>query len=391
MKKNKIISINLIIYIILLSFNKTIKVVLIPVFYLPMFFLLTYIIIQDFKDKKTLKINLFFVFWLIYTTILIILYGINLEATKALASLFTNIASFIIITRLLDRNIDYIINIINAVKISAIVNIIVAMWEIITKSHISILTEEYLRRFDGIPLTFFANANDLSVVLVSFIVILLIDICIKNKKKKSKGSILINILLLVATYFIVIKTRSIIGICAVPTIILLAFFYKKYYFKRNKYIFLLILLILGFIFYLSIGDTINIQDYSTIQSRIDIWKPALKQSINYYGIGIGPGQNEVIGVGQVHCIFIEILSEYGIIIFSIFIGIYFKWILKTKKIAINLLENNIMFFYMLSYEIIVAILSISTSSMTKLYPVWCGIAICFAFIKEYEKIDGGKR
>lgn len=391
MKKNKMISVNLIIYIILLNFNKTVKIMLIPVFYLPMFFLLTYVIIQDFKDKKTLKINLFFAFWLVYATILIISYGINLEATKALASLFTNIASIVIITRLVDRDIDYVINIINAVKISVVINIVVAIWEIVTKLHINILTEEYLRRFYGIPLTFFANANDLSVVLVSYVVILLIDICIRNKKKKSKGSILINIVLLVATYFIIIKTKSLIGICAVPCIILLTFFYKKYYFKRNKYIFLLILLILGSILYLSVGDTMNIQDYSAIQSRIDIWKPALKQFINYYGFGIGPGQNEVIGLGQVHCIFIEILSEYGIIIFTIFIGIYFKWILKTKKIAINLLENNIILFYILSYGIIITILSISTSSMTKLYPVWCCIAICFAIMREYEKINGGKR
>lgn len=390
MKRDKVISINLIMYIILLNFNKVLKIMGIPIFYFPMFFLLSYIVIKDLKDKKTLKINLFLVFWIIYAVMLIILYGSNLAATKALASLITNIFSFIIITRLLDKNFEVIKDIIKGVKISVLINILIAMWEIITNSHVIGLSEDYIRRFYGIPLTFFANANDLSVVLVSYIVILLIDICMKKNEKNSKGNMFFTIILILATYFIVLKTKSMIGICAVPCIILLTVLFKKYYYKKNKYFFLLIILIMGLTIYLGIGDTINLQEYSTIQSRIDIWGPTLAQFINYYGIGIGPGQNEVIGLGQVHSILIEILSEYGIVIFSIFIGIYFKWIQHTKKLAINSLENNILFFVILSYSLILLMLSISTSSMTKLYPVWGCIAICFAFIKKYEKKIGGK-
>lgn len=389
MKENKIISKILIVYIILLTFNKSIKIISIPIYYFPMFFLLTYIAINDIKYKKTIKLNLFFVFWIFYAVLLMLFSGFSVTSGKALLSLITNISSFVIITRLFDKNFEYMKDAILGIKISVIINVIIAIWEIITKSHVIILTEDYVRRFSGIPLTFYANANDLSVVLTSYVIILLIDIYMRKDNKDNNRNMLFSVSLIMIAYYIIIKTGSLIGICAFPAIIFLTIFFSKYYRKKNKYFFIIILTVILFL-YLTVGESIKLEQYSTFNSRFDIWKSTLALFISSKGLGIGPGRNEILGVGQAHFLLLEILSEYGIIIFITFIKTYLEWMLKTRKLVINKSRNSKICFTILSFAIILPILSISTSSMTKLYPTWIAIAICFAIIKKSEKMEVNK-
>ena len=389
MKKNKLISIILIIYIVLLSFNKYIKIFSIPLFCFPMFFLFIYVIIQIMKNWKIDKTTIFLLLWGIYAVILMIM-NYNITSLKSTTALITNIITFIVINRLTNQNFEYIKDCIKGMKIALIINLLAAVWEIITKSHIMILTQEYSRRFFGIPLTFYANANDLSVIMVSFIAILLIDIIINKSNEKSFINKAFTGLLIISSYYIIIKTNSLIGKVAFPAIISLTIFIKLYYRRKSKAILIILIALIIILIYIATGNIMQMKENESFSSRIVIWKSVVNLFIKSNGTGIGPGQNEVIGVGQVHCLPLEILSEYGIFVFFLFTTIYIQGIICAKNNIILMQKEkdmSIISCIILAFLLILIALSISTSSMTKLYITWGVISICYAILKNIKEVN----
>lgn len=384
MRKKILISICLVIFIVCLSLNKYIKIISIPIYYIPMSILFIYVIMKIIKTMKIERIFFFLIIWMVYAIILMI-FNYNNSSIMAVTSLMTNIITFLIIENLAKEDVQYIKTSIHAMEISLIIICIVAIYEIITKSHIMQLSSEYSRRFYGLPLTFYVNANDLSVIIVSAISIVLIDM---NWETCSKIKTYILLLLIICGCYVVIMTQSLIGKISILVILVLGMFIKLYYKKKKKIILiLLIVFIFGFL-YIANNEPIDVGEYDAFSSRFIIWKVVLNIFIASHVVGIGPGQNSIIGVGQVHCLPLEILSEYGIIIFLFLAIMYIKEIMKARnKIIIRQQnkKNTTMYSIILSYLIILPILSISTSSMTKLYLTWCAISICHAILTNIKE------
>lgn len=172
MKKNKLVSIILKLYIILMTFNKFLQIGVLPIYCIPMVILIFFII---GKVKKISIKNLFLILWMIYSLISMMLID-NIQAFKSTLSLITNISSIIIITELVKEDSSYLEDCFMAIKFSLSIILMTAIYEIISKAHIIDLTTDYQRRFYGVPIAFYANPNDLATILVSLIVILVLNI-----------------------------------------------------------------------------------------------------------------------------------------------------------------------------------------------------------------------
>ena len=376
MKKNKIIQFLLILYITLLSFNKYFQIFSLPI---SMYVMAILVIAVLIIYKKISRFDVFTILWIAIALISVVIDN-NLENTKAFLSLLINISSYFIIFNLIKNNKYYIKDCFTGVKISTIILSFVAIYEIITKEHLMSLSIDYARRFFGVPVAFYVNANDLATTLVSLIIILSIEF-IYNKEHNLFLGKLFNIFLITISSIIIFYTNSTICFASVLTIIILYFLLKKYFSSKNKSILFLavlvfILLMIGTLYFTG-SYILNID---SISSRIVIWKNAIQLLNNHLLLGIGPGQSEVLGVGQIHFLLLEILISYGIIIFLIFIIKYIKEIKVAKKNINesynNYLKNiNIMIYV---FYLLLLVLSICSSSMTKLYLVWVCIAICIS-------------
>ena len=117
--------------------------------------------------------------------------------------------------------------------------------------------------------------------------------------------------------------------------------------------------------------------------RFQLWNNALNLWSKSMIFGIGPGQNALLNYGLVHNYFIEVLSEYGIFIFAGVIYLFIK-ILKDK------FKNSYTWigYAGLIFLCELPVLSISTSSLTKIFSFWSAIALIYAFNDKKNKTTG---
>lgn len=248
-------------------------------------------------------------------------------------------------------------------------NLLLGFWEIATGNHIMGLTEDYIRRFANTPLGFFVNANDFSTILVISIVGVIISF-LQDRFIYSIGIVLLSSIVI----YMVFETHSIIGISAAICMPILTFFHynisreKKsvFAFLISFMCFLVIIFLLSFQeYYDYLKGMINEFDETTFTDRFYLYDKTWFLFEDSYYMGIGPGQNNVIGIGSVHNFLLEIISEYGFVFGSIVLLFYLMVTFKQNRKNGSLINSCVLVFCILLIP-----LSICSSSMTKIFPIW---------------------
>ncbi len=257
-------------------------------------------------------------------------------------------------------------------------NMLVAVWELQTGRHVMSLTSDYLRRFANVPLGFYVNTNDLAIVLIFFLVAVTVSYIYNRPNNHLKLAV---VGLIIGGCFIVFSTGSLISRATIISLILFSYLFYQFK-KRRKNGFIILIITTFFLLIVLIVDNGNVFNVLSIRIddpaftlRGDLWSKTLDVFKSTYCIGIGPGQNSVVGVGSVHNLLLEIVSEYGFIIgfiFSILYALIFRTIIGLN----NSLITNIGF----SLCLLMIPMSICSSSMTKLFPIWPCIGLILSFV-----------
>ena len=381
--KINLISILLFLYSFLVCTNQLFQVVGIPIFIIPLLILLVLLMIKRLSNELHFKNTTFFLICWLMLSILLSIYVNNTLSWRNTLFVFINISGFLVISEM-STNEDRINMLVKGFICGTTINILICFWELNTGNHIVPLTMDYLRRFSYYPLGFYPNSNDLSCFLISMIPIILINYenCCKRKLLK-----ILNILLLVSLAFIVIKTRSVIGIVAMILMPMGILIFKDLKNRKGK-IRLLLSVLISIVFCVLFSNFLYVSFFSLeintmFIERFQLWNNALNLWSKSMIFGIGPGQNALLNYGLVHNYFIEVLSEYGIFIFAGVIYLFIK-ILKDK------FKNSYTWigYAGLIFLCELPVLSISTSSLTKIFSIWSAIALIYAFNDKKNKTTG---
>lgn len=258
----------------------------------------------------------------------------------------------------------------NGWLIAVILCSIVAIWEINTNHHLSVAIEMSDLMNTGTEIiqhrtasVTFGNYNSyVTFLCFSFpwIFYILVD-----EDRKMIGRILTFIVISVASYTIV-RNASRGGVITILIMLVVYWFYSKKSSLKNLLFFVAIsLMAYGLIHYG--GETITAFEARSADgrllngdSRMVIWKDALKAFANTLGFGVGIGgiteaMRSVVsnGILSPHNMLLEILVQYGIVI--TYIVVLFLWRLykKSRKVELNRkMVLMISFFTMPAYAII---------------------------------------
>lgn len=278
---------------------------------------------------------------------------------------------------------------------------LIGFWEIETGNH---LVVSGLRSLVLVPTSVFRNQNDFATFLSLSICFLLP--LIKNNKKLVVR--FYGVILLGSSLYLLITTTSRANIIAIVVAFIcwIFTFFKNYTAKGKLFFFILAIPLLGIFikFFISTSSiqTLVFQLSHRIESggiRINLIKNSLVFLYNSLGFGVGAGniewymQNKAIfdtqGILNVHNWWVELLANYGIIIFSLYCYLYMttmrKAIKKIKKatslwditFAETIFLGGITFF----------LASISSSSIMALNFQW----LFWGFTFSYLKIRKGNR
>lgn len=386
--KNRFIKSVFFLMVVLMTTSTYFQIGSLPIFMFLWIVLFSYILMRkktnnnDTSDiiqtNKRRTIFTILALWLMYAMIQYLLLGYNWAGTRYFILIFINVTTFImIISYAKDINIIKLLN--KGILFGLTINLTVAFWEINTSSHIKALTLDYERRFESTPLTFFSNPNDFASFLFCSVVILMFELVMSNNKKYR----FLLYILLGATIYIIFETNSRGGINGIliffSLYIILRIIGKISKGEKNMFGILSLL-----IFILSIGmlillivDNYFFSIFSTyneyIDDRLYLWEQSFELFINSFLLGIGPGQALIKMGGNVHFLFLEILTEYGVFVVAGLAVVFFK-LVKMIYPFINSKINALI----TSFIIVFLPVSISSSSMTKIYAIWVIFGIIYA-------------
>lgn len=135
---------------------------------------------------------------------------------------------------------------------------------------------------------------------------------------------------------------------------------------------------------------VKIGEESSINRRVtliyDVLKGVFKEK-NYFGFGVGNTaqyimeQNNTYGLYSVHSLWFEILGDFGVVGFILFISMYLYLFIDLVKRRLSKLPENIIGIPML---IAIAMLVFGPSSVTGFTPFWIAMAMIYANVINYK-------
>lgn len=377
-------------YLLLCCLNQYVKFAGIPIFII---ILIIYCFVKIYEDRFIIKNSVRMIChayrWFLYFLSIWCIFGIaslffinNESAFRSILYIIINSLGFY----LMFSDCYYHANVkkwaFRGLEIGILLNICVGFWELKTGNHIMTLSDIYLRRFADRPLGFYANTNDLAVMLVFSLSAIAIGYLSTNKSLFKR---ILQCLMIASGCLVIISTGSMLSIgCLVCMVIFPSLYYK--YKVKNKSIFLWIILFLFTMFLVLIlwgqkfSNFIATFDSSVYESRFEIWKGSWNSFASTSYLGIGPGQNSVVGVGAVHNLFLEIITEYGIAFGAGFILMYLCVVRNITKCKISYITS-----FAVSLSLLFIPISICSSSMTKIFPIWPCIGLILAFVYKNDK------
>ena len=263
--------------------------------------------------------------------------------------------------------------------------------------------ENFGRSFKGgnlgkpitIPTSFFGNPNDLCLAL-NYLLCFVVFI-----RKR-----ILKILSVLIIFFIISKTGSRGG---QVTAIFVIFCYFIFFSKPFRIFCLLLFPIIGAGFFFIIRKVFfrfNIDylldfSYAGTQNSIGIRQQLflncinfLKESVRHLLLGAGGGASKQIhiiadntfGIQNTHFFLLELLTEYGMIVFILIIFVYFISLIRLFKICRINRDNKAM-----TGAVFLALLttipgSISSSSIIYFFPFWIVLGFTIYYLQNYRNI-----
>ena len=239
---------------------------------------------------------------------------------------------------------------------SVSLTLIVALWEIITDNHLSLSAHEsermintgeaiFQQRFAAVT---FYNYNSYVTFLcfaLPFVFYRIVNISKVHLKT------LLPILVILVSYFCILCNASRGGLLSI-TIMLFLYIIRSPKSKFKNYTLLLVFFIGAYvlikfadIFFLAISARSSAGGLFEGSSRFEIWGVALQTFLHTLGFGTGIGgisasmSKFTTGIIVPHNLFLEILVEFGIIIFMIFIVFLLKLYYKSFKLRDKKLKS----------------------------------------------------
>ncbi len=235
--------------------------------------------------------------------------------------------------------------------VAFVVSAIIAIWELTTDQHLyTSKTKEakasntgyeiYLRYFAAVT---FYNFNMYVTFLCFLFPFLFYGI---NSKKNNRKLRILFVAATVTAVILVLYNGSRGGLLAILIMAIVYFSYSLFRVSGISIYTLLFVGLLAFVLF-SYGSTIlntlimrsSVQDDLGDESRLMIWSHVYEVVKDYLGLGCGAGGLSVAmiqyargGVLVAHNLFLEILSQYGILFLCVFVLFLYKLFRRTGKV-----------------------------------------------------------
>lgn len=370
-------------------------------------------IINLFKENKyTVCMSIVIFIWLIYGGLSLSLSqysAINTGIKELLAILLSAMSLLCIISVCKHGGWNWLII---GTKLATVITICIAFYEITTGNHLSTsrfcspeffeVMEEILNdnsnelRFYLATSTFY-NENDYSAFLAVMTPLFSVDITNKERKQKIEGFIMLGLI----TYIIYVNDAF---ICLLAIIVgvtcTLAFSHAKLKAWIGAAVTMMVSSVLAKLISgagsleASLVEQVNLSQNETgsLLFRINTYIVSIRETVfTSKGLGFGAGSyaNYFAQFAEMekmmsnpHCLWIEILSEYGIIVFVMFVSVLVATFVAL--IQANKKEKNIRYAMILGAGASFILASMSPSSYLQYAYYWIPIALALYLADAYE-------
>lgn len=302
------------------------------------------------KDKRIEFVSYFFVFWIIYAILSLIWTSNRVEGGKEILYYYTHTSLFLMLLIWAKKARLSKFSIINGWCLLIVCTFPIALNELINNQHLitNIIDSESLKYFGGdlvVQMKFasvtFGNKNGYVLVLVYALPFLFSKLL---SDAGLKHQLLFWLLILICFYILFVNASRGGIIASIISLIVFLLYYMKIENKHKKAIIISVLtftliIILYFsrqifqqiILRLSIGSIIS------DENRTELIISAFSLFVNsmFIGTGIGSIQTSMHSISAVneitHNLFLEILVQYGIIIFMLFAFSLFRLFSYARK------------------------------------------------------------
>lgn len=369
--------------------------------------------ILDFLFKKKIRISygkpiciLFLFFWFVYAVIISIIASVDvISSINYIIYLLIGIFIYLVFCDL-PINEEFLVFCLRCFLWGVIINNIIAWYELLTHNYYFTLNTDiaYLIRHNY-AITFYANPNNLcSFFTFGFIIAMALFMIEKSKFRKllCLFSMISSVIIMVADC----SESNIIGTAVAIAYAFLMFAKAKRKITVNKFMIILVAISLIFIYLTkNIDSLFSYITYvlhsfgekgSTTNVRIEYATTAISNMLKEHLFGVGAGNSMYyasnhVAAANVHNWFVEIMVDYGILFFGVYIFIYFYqiWILAKKSIIIKK-NKKLSIIFLMYATIFVSFLffNISASSMFSQEYVWIILGIGYYLVS--IKIDNKK-
>lgn len=330
----------------------------------------------NFKSLKLEKFRVLIIFFitiiLLYSVLITIVSGLDDTNRSALFSIVVSLLILLSLVFITD-NINDVEKIIFSIIIAFSINILLGYYNIITGNHFTEVDPLHTRYGTKFPLAFFGNPNNYATFIMLSSMITFFSFLAFNKNR------IIKLSLIVVSFPLIYASGSRANIFGFYLFIFLMIFFsvfEKKIIMFRKYIVIVgtLLIITGI--YLLVYRFDNVLEIymnlftskgneSSDSVRLFLIRDAFLQSVKSYSLGIGVGNSIRLNGINYHNMYLEILVEYGLFVFSIFIYSLFKPFFTIKKIF-----PKYTYPFYLTFPIIFSIISMSPSSLVRDKIMW---------------------
>lgn len=352
----------------------------------------------------------FLIFWFLYSLISLVWSADKVSAIKQITFLFMNVSLVLFMTYYIRefRHVYFVY------KIWLFIHLLllpIAIWEIVTGNHLSnsglLKVDEGYEFYKFAPTTVFGNQNDYATMIALVFPMLYVGVRYAEEMR-IKFLLLLVIILSVLILFFASSRANYIGVA-------MGFAFWFFFLLRTLsrfnllLIFLLLLLLIAIslsesqvVFLTAVWEDFNVLiDSQGDDAGIDIRSNLIKNGLYFllitFGIGVGAGNIEYYMVHQpkyfvgdtanVHNWWIEILANYGIVVFLAYIIFFLGIFWNLFKIYRQSLSKNerIMCEAMLCALVSFPVSSLSSSSLMSFGPQWVFFGMAIVFINHRRR------
>lgn len=365
------------------------------------------------KERDSIKWNLikvkwaicFLLFWVVYAILSLSWADNKIEALKHIIFLFMNVSLVFFIVYYL-RELDQLFSVVKLWMVLFVIMLPIGFWEVSTGNHLpgsGLLTvDEGYEFYKFAPTTFFGNQNDYATIIALSFPMFYVSIGYLKRYYFKLGLGLICVAGLLMLIFTTSRANY-IGV-------LVGFLFWFLFVLKIRDKFKIISVILSILIIVALNlttenwDYLNVvwEDFSVLlnakdaEGSINIRSNLIKNGIYFavisFGFGIGAGNIEhymsnypkyfVGDITNVHNWWIELLVNYGIVIFVGYLILYIGIFVRLWKYVYRLKmpKEKIICEALLCGMVTFSISSISSSSLIAFYPQWAYFGLALAFI-----------